>query len=114
MDAAQLNKTLIDAFPELKEQFKEYVSWQDGMDTGYFLTYEDLLLPVARRALEQADGAMLKRIGDFIEMLMTSGDPNAKNVATVGLIEGLRANGDDGIREHLGPVAREEYDTLVY
>lgn len=44
MDERQLNSVMLEAFPELAQPFDEYTSWQDGRDTGCFLTYEDLLL----------------------------------------------------------------------
>ena len=114
MNVTELNQLLLDAFPELTEEFEEYTSWQDGMETGCFVTYEDLLLPLARNALEGLDEALLIRLGTFIEQLMTSGDDRAINVATVGLIEGLKAYGNPLIRAYLGPVSLEEFDTLVY
>lgn len=43
-----------------------------------------------------------------------SGDALAVNVATVGLIEGLKAYGNTLIRAFLGPVSLEEFETLVY
>ena len=114
MNTTELNKLLLEAFPELAEKFEEYTSWQDGVETGCFLTYEDLLLPLARQALDKRDEAFLARLGAFVERLMTSGDVRAINVATVGLIEGLRAYGNPLIRSFLGPVSLEEFDTLVY
>ena len=110
----RLNRLLLAVFPELKEKFEEYTSWQDGMETGCFLTYEDLLLPIARHALDENDEAFLDRLGALIERLMTSGDDYAINVATVGLIEGLKAYGNTIIRVFLGPVSLEEFDTLDY
>lgn len=53
-------------------------------------------------------------MGDFIEELMTSNDEHAVNVATVGLIEGLKAYGNPLIRSFLGPVSLEEFDTMAY
>lgn len=114
MNVTALNKLLLETFPELAGEFEEYTSWQDGMETGCFLTYEDLLLPIARHALNERDEAFLDRLGTFIERLMTSGDALAVNVATVGLIEGLKAYGNTLIRAFLGPVSLEEFDTLVY
>lgn len=110
----RLNKLLLDKFPELIERFEEYTSWQDGMETGCFLTYEDLLLPLARQALDERDEEFLSHLGSFIEGLMTSGDSYAVNVAIVGLIEGLKAYGNPFIRSYLGPISLEEFDTLVY
>ena len=113
-DEVRLNTLLLEGFPELTERFEEYTSWQDGMETGCFVTYEDLLLPLAYRALDNRDEALLTRIGTFIEQLMTSGDAYAVNLATVGLIEGLKAYGNSLIRSFLGPVSLEEFDTMVY
>ena len=84
------------------------------METGCFLTYEDLLLPLARHALDNRDEALLTRLGAFIEQLMTSGDDYAVNVAIAGLIEGLKAYGNPLIRSFLDPVSLEEFDTLIY
>ena len=84
------------------------------METGCFVTYEDLLLPRARHALDDHDETLLTRLGFFIEQLMTSGDAYAVNLATVGLIEGLKAYGNSPIRSFLGPVSLEEFDTMVY
>lgn len=114
LDEVKLNGLLLESFPELTEKFEEYTSWQDGMETGCFLTYEDLLLPLARRALDSHNEAFLTRLGIFVEQLMTSGDGHAVNVATVGLIEGLKAYGNLLIRSYLGPISLEEFDTLVY
>ena len=114
MNTEQLNKLLLEAFPELADKFEEYTSWQDGMETGCFLTYEDLLLPFAREALAIKDDEKLARIGSFIEMLMNLGDDYAGNVATVGLLEGLKAGGSDTIRQYLGTTSLAEYDSIAY
>ena len=84
------------------------------METGCFLTYEDLLLPFARDALDAKDDVKLTRIGTFIEKLVTLGDDYAVNVATVGLLEGLKADGNDTIRQYLGTTSLAEYDSMAY
>ena len=114
MNTEQLNRLLLEAFPELADEFEEYTSWQDGMETGCFLTYEDLLLPFARDALDAKDDVKLTRIGTFIEKLVTLGDDYAVNVATGGLLEGLRADGYDTIRQYLGTTSLAEYDSMAY
>ena len=114
MNTEQLNRLLLEAFPELADEFVEYTSWQDGMETGCFLTYEDLLLPFARDALDAQDDVKLTRIGTFIEKLVTLGDDYAVNVATVGLLEGLKADGNDTIRQYLGTTSLAEYDSMAY
>ena len=90
MKERQLNDLMLAAFPELTQAFGEYTSWQDGPDTGRFLTYEDLLPPIARRALEEGDDETAVRVAAFVEELLGLGDGYAENVATVTLLEGRR------------------------
>lgn len=71
-------------------------------------------MPVAKEALSAKDGEKLARIGSFIESLMTLEDDYAANVATVGLFEGLKADGDDTIRQYLGTTSLAEYDSMAY
>lgn len=115
MTERELNTLLLEAFPELEEDFEEYTSWQDGIDTGCFLTYEDVLLARAIKSFEGHDSAFEKRVGDFIEGLITSGDEYAENLAYVALLEGLKAfvNNED-VRPILGPVSLKEFDELAY
>ncbi len=112
MEARQLNELMLEAFPELRGEFDQYTSWQDGVDTGCFLTYEDLLLPLARRAFEQKDEKTVERVAAFIENLLGLDDGYAENVATVALLEGLKASSGDIVRAHLGERGFAVYDTL--
>ena len=102
MKERQLNDLMLAAFPELTQAFGEYTSWQDGPDTGCFLTYEDLLLPIARRALEEGDDETAARVATFVEELLGLGDDYAENVATVALLEGLKASHGESTRRYLG------------
>lgn len=112
MEARQLNELLLEAFPELKGEFDHYTSWQDGIDTGCFLTYEDLLLPLARQALEQKDEKTIGRVAAFIERLLGLDDDYAENVATVALLEGLKAGHGGIARARLGERGSDVYDML--
>lgn len=85
------------------------------METGAFLTYEDVFQPHIERALEIGDSAFLKRAADFIEDLYLTGDDYAMNVVYVGILEGLKANCDNGkVRAFLKPVTRGQFDNLTY
>ncbi len=111
MEETKYNAMLLDAFPELRDAFEEYTAWQDGMETGCFLTYEDLLLPRIRLAEESGNTSFLDRVGDFIERLLCMGDEYAENLAIVGLLEGLwTKEGNEPIRRHLGERALAEFE----
>lgn len=57
MEPRDLNTALLEAFPELAPDFHEYVSWQDGMDTGAFITYEDVFRSRLEKAIALVDVA---------------------------------------------------------
>lgn len=115
MESRQLNEVLLKAFPELAPELEEYVSWQDGMDTGAFLTYEDVFRSRLEWAVELGDNGFTERAGAFIEELFTSGDPYAANAITIGILEGLKANCDNGaVRKFLRAKSLEEFDSLRY
>lgn len=73
-------------------EFDDYISWQDGMETDAFFTYEDVFRSHIENALKTGDLAFLKRAADFIEGLYLTGDNDAMNVVYVGVLEGLKAN----------------------
>ena len=115
MDARQMNESLLAAFPELEGEFGKYASWQDGIDTGAFLTYEDVFRPHVERAIEGGDASFLERAGSFIEGLYLTGDEYAMNVVYVGILEGLKANCDNvAVRAFLKPTTKREFDELKY
>ena len=115
MNESELNEKLLVSFPELKSEFEDYVSWQDGMETGAFLTYEDVFRPHVEHALATGDSVFLERAADFIEALYLTGDDYAMSVVYVGILEGLKAGCDnEKVREFLKPVTLEQFDELVY
>ncbi len=115
MNERDLNTALLEAFPELTAEFEEYTSWQDGMDTGAFLTYEDVFRPHVEKAVAQKDVFFAERAFAFIEKLFLSGDGYAVNVVTVGILEGLKANcNNELVRPYLKDATRREFDELMY
>ena len=115
MKEKELNKMLLEAFPELDSDFKAYVSWQDGLDTGAFLTYEDIFRPYIEDAIANNDRVALRRVANFIEKLFISDDEYAVNVISVGILEGLKANCDnDIVRAFLLPNSLKEFDNITY
>ena len=114
MEAKHMNEALLMAFPELEAEFNEYVSWQDGLNTGAFLTYEDVFRPHIEAAILANDAPFLLWASNFIEDLLLSQNPYAVNVATIGLLEGLKANCEaNAARAFLKPAALSAYDELT-
>ncbi|WP_154053598.1 hypothetical protein [Olsenella uli] len=112
---SELNEGLLGSFPEIKSEFESYVSWQDGMETGAFLTYGDVFRSHVERALTTGDSVFHERTADFIENLFLTGDDYATSVVYVGVLEGLKADCDnEKVRAFLKPVTRKQFEELVY
>lgn len=112
MTERELNQLLMEAFPELHDELGAYMEEDgDGLDTGCFLTHEDVLHTHIEQAIESGDSTFLKRVGGYIEKLLTLDDEYATNVATVALIEWLALeHPGDVTRSMLGPNGLTLYD----
>lgn len=45
MNEKKFNSKLITTFPNLKEKFDKCTNWQEGINTGSIVVYEDVFLP---------------------------------------------------------------------
>ena len=59
MNTETLNQMLLDAVPEMKAEFLDFVSWQDSMKTSEYTTYGFLFVPFFVRAIEQKTKMLL-------------------------------------------------------
>ncbi|MDO4501675.1 MAG: hypothetical protein Q4D06_00685 [Coriobacteriia bacterium] len=115
MNEKDLNLALLEAFPELADEFEDYTSWQDGLETGAFLIYEDVFRPRIEKALTDNDCIFAERAFAYVEKLFASGDDYAVNIVTVGILEGLKANCDnDAVRKFLGASTLAVFNELTY
>ncbi len=89
MTSKELNEKLLASFPELNEAFQEKTSWQEGLDTGSFVVYEDVLMPFLRERLDKNDEAALERISSFFEDLSALDDAYAENLMMVAIFENI-------------------------
>ena len=65
----ELNTMLLEAFPELKERFEDETSWDDGIDTGSYVVYEDIFMPYVVQAFVDNDQESINRVMQFVEKL---------------------------------------------
>lgn len=115
MTERELNALLMETFPEIRDELLAYME-EDGdvMDTGCFLTHEDVLHPFVAAAIDINDIGVLKRVGDYIEALLTSHDEYAENVAAVGLVEWLALDHpSEMVRNALGQMGKALYDEYI-
>ena len=89
MGAKELNEKLLETFPQLRKLFDNVTSWQEGIETGSIIVFEDVYFKYLKRYLhnEKISNKNFK----FIKLLLDSNDDYAINVVTVAIIENLVA-----------------------
>jgi len=89
MGAKELNEKLLETFPQLRKSFDNVTSWQEGIETGSIIVFEDVYFKYLKRYLhnEKISNKNFK----FIKLLLDSNDDYAINVVTVAIIENLVA-----------------------
>jgi len=68
----RLNTFLLERFPQLKGVFEEHASWQDGIETGSCIIFDDIVSPFTYRNLH--DKKLVQEIFDFMEELLVRSD----------------------------------------
>lgn len=106
---------LMGTFPEIRKDLLACMEEDgEGMDTGCFLTHEDVHHPFVVAAIDDDDTEVLKRAGDYAEALLASHDEYAENVAAVDLVEWLALDHpSEMVRDALGQMGKALYDEYV-
>ena len=94
MTSRELNQLLLAAFPELNTAFEEETSWQEGVDTGHYVTYEDVFVPFLKNAIEESNEELIERIMTFLEGLAIKKDENIDNLLMVAVFENIDSFND--------------------
>jgi len=89
MTSKELNEILLLKFPELKDKFDEETSWQDGIDTGCFITFEDVFMPYVKEVVRQSDINKINKVFEFIEYLSLIKDDYVENIVCVAILENI-------------------------
>lgn len=90
MGAKELNEKLLKNFPQLEKSFKKVTDWQEGIETGSVIVFEDVYFKYIRRYLKNE--TISKRNFEFVKELLNSNDEYAINVVCVAIIENLIAS----------------------
>lgn len=89
MTSRELNQKLIDLFPEIKTEIETAMSWQDGLDTGSTILFEDVFVKSVVAAMHSKNIAYVDRAFAFVENMMGIDDEYASNVVKVAFIEAI-------------------------
>jgi len=89
MTSAELNKMLVNKFPELKEKYIDEVSWQEGDDTGAHTVYGNVLTPYLVDCISKDNRQEFQAIFDFLENLLEIEDSYIDEVVYFSVLESI-------------------------
>lgn len=89
MTSRELNKMLLSSIPEIKKKFEDETNWQEGLDTGSFIIFEDVFIPFLESKVELNDKILIEKIYSFIENLCDIDDEYVRNVLYVAILENI-------------------------
>ncbi|MBQ9046678.1 MAG: hypothetical protein IJ120_02150 [Solobacterium sp.] len=89
-DQVKMNRLLLENFPELQDDFEKETSWNEGIETGSYVVYEDVFMPFIIRSFVDKDKNKIDRIMKFVEELSSSDDFEIRNLIGVTVIDNIR------------------------
>lgn len=91
MNPKELNELLLVRFPNLKDAFDEETSWQDGIETGSTIVFEDVFMPYIVFCFENKMSEELNKCFDFVEECVLSKDDYQKTVIEISIIQNIHS-----------------------
>ena len=87
MGAKELNELLLNNFPNLKSAFKRETDWQEGIETGSIIVFEDVFYKYIKRNINNEN--ISKKCFNFFKYLLTLNDNYVTDVIKVSIIENI-------------------------
>lgn len=111
MTSREVNENLLLKFPQLKEKFEEETSWQEGLDTGSFLIFEDVFMPYVKGIVSTKKEKEIREVFSYIESLANAEDEYVKNIVSVAILENIASfdNREEYI-QHFQEKTKQIYD----
>ncbi len=91
MKPRELNTLLLDRIPAIKDAFEDETSWQEGLDTGSIVVFEDVFMPYLIYCVENNLTEEINTCFNFIEECVCSNDNYQRNVIEVAIIENIKS-----------------------
>lgn len=92
MDAKQLNRRLVNRFPELEEEYHEEVDWQEGDETGSHVVYGDVFALYIEKIIVEKKYEELKKVFTFIEDILLENEKYSDEVIMFSILERLMSD----------------------
>ena len=88
MTRKELNRKIVERFPELEERYIDETSWQEGDETGSHAVFGGVFTPYLEQNLRGRNFEKLAAIFVFIEEILVMRDVESENVIALSVING--------------------------
>jgi len=115
MREIELNRRMIQAFPELRERYDAETTWNGGEDTGSHVIYGDVFNPALHAYLKCGNFHASRKYFDFAESLLETKDDYAEEVAIITILESVYFDEyhDDDIVPLLGSKSQAIWNEFI-
>ncbi|MDE7444716.1 MAG: hypothetical protein K2N15_03280 [Lachnospiraceae bacterium] len=116
MDVKQLNRLLIDRFPELEKEYQEEVDWQEGDETGSHVVYGDVFTPYIEKIIIQQKNLEIQKAFAFIEEILARNEKYSDEVIMLSVLERLMLNKEQfqSCKKYLGKHTEQIIKEMQY
>lgn len=90
MKSCELNRLLINKFPNLIENYQDEVEWQEGDETGSHTVYGDVFTPYIVKCIENEKDTELIAIFEYLELVLVKQDEYASEVIALSVLESIQ------------------------
>lgn len=114
MKSIELNKLLIEKFPNLADTYRDEVEWQEGDETGSHTVYGDVFTPYIVECIEGKKTIELVAVFDFIELVLAMKDDYANEVIAFSVIESIEylLNENEEYKGMMGSITKNILEEL--
>ena len=111
MTESELNEILLDEFPNSQKRLTGTPPGGTAWTPAASSPTRTCSCRASVKRFESVTTSFSRRACRFVEHLLTMGDPYAENVASVGILEGVKSTEDaKTVRLHLGPRSLDVFD----
>lgn len=113
MNSKELNTLLLERIPEVKDAFQKETSWQEGINTGSIVVFEDVFMPYIIYCVENDLKEETNICFNFVEECVCSDDYYQKEVVEVAIIENIKSYDiEKKLVSHLRKESLESYKKI--
>lgn len=114
MKAADINRLLLNRFPERLDEYLSIKRLWGGEEPGPHVVYGDILVPLLQTVLNNGRPREIARLHGFLEELASNQHGDVQDLLVTSVLEPFVGSpGQDRLRDLMGPQTKQLWQRLV-